>query len=175
MQRLGDLEIMPALNTGVLAPDFTLSTTDGTTIHLQELLKRGPVILAFFKISCPVCQFAFPYYERLAQAHKDSSATFIGISQNGAREAKAFAREYGVRFAIALDNAENHYAVSNAYGLTNVPTLFYIASNGEIEVSSVGWLRGDVDAVSAKLAALRNEPPPTLWRKGEDVPAFRAG
>jgi len=166
---------MPALIAGKIAPDFTLATTDGKSLNLQDLLQLGPVVLAFFKVSCPVCQYAFPMYERMVQAHKDSGATFLGISQNAPKDAKAFAREYGVTFPIAIDNDANHYAVSNAYGLTNVPTLFYIAPDGEIEVSSVGWLKADVDEVNRRLAELRNQQAPTLWRKGEDVPAFRAG
>jgi peroxiredoxin len=165
---------MPALATGTLAPDFTLPTLDGKPLSPHELLKHGPVVLAFFKISCPVCQYALPMYERLAQAHKDTGVTFLGISQNKPSDTKAFVREYGVTFPVALDDADR-YIVSNAYGLTNVPTLFYIAPGGEIEVSSVGWLKADVDEVNAKLAALYHQKPPLLWRKGEDVPAFRAG
>ena len=166
---------MPALVTGELAPDFTLATTDGRKASLYELLQRSPVVLAFFKVSCPVCQYAFPMYERMAQAHKDTGATFLGICQNAAPDAKAFAREYGVTFPIAIDDDANRYAVSNAYGLTNVPTLFYIQPSGETEVSSVGWSKGDVDEINAKLAALHRQEPPTLWRRGEDVPEFRAG
>lgn len=166
---------MSALIAGSTASDFTLPTTDGKSVSLYKLLEQGPVVLAFFKISCPVCQFAFPFYERLAQAHKNTKVSFLGISQNNASDTKAFAREYGVTFPIALDNEANHYAVSNAYGLTNVPTLFFVAPSGEIEVSSVGWSKAEVDEVSAKLAAVRQEHPPTLWRNGEDVPAFRAG
>ena len=166
---------MPALIVGKMAPDFSLHALDGKTVSLHEFLEQGPVVLLFFKVSCPVCQFAFPLYERLAQAHKDSGATVLGVSQNKSSDAKAFAREYGVTFPIALDNDSNHYAVSNAYGLTNVPTLFYIAPSGEIEVSSVGWSKVEGDEVSAKLAALHREQPPLLWRNGEDVPAFRAG
>lgn len=166
---------MQALTTGKTAPEFTLNTTDGKQVVLRELLDRGPVVLAFFKVSCPVCQFAFPLYERMARAHKDSGATFLGVSQNRPSDAKAFAREYGITFPIAIDDDANHYVVSNAYGLTNVPTLFYIAPSGEIEVSSVGWSKAEVDEVSAKLASLRHAQPPLLWRNGEDVPAFRAG
>ncbi|HZD33089.1 MAG TPA: TlpA disulfide reductase family protein [Candidatus Angelobacter sp.] len=166
---------MPALATGNVAPGFTLATTAGKKVSLHEFLRRGPVVLAFFKVSCPVCQFAFPLYERLAQAHKNSSAMFLGISQNNPVQASAFAREYGVTFSIAIDDEANGYTASNAYGLTNVPTLFYIDSSGEIEVSSVGWSKAEVDEVSAKLAELRHTQPPELWRTGEDVPAFRAG
>jgi len=166
---------MPALVTGKIAPHFTLLTTDGKTVKLHELFKHGPIVLVFFKVSCPVCQFAFPLYERLARAHKASGATFVGISQNKSSDAKAFAREYGVTFPIAIDDEANRYVVSNAYGLTNVPTLFYIAPSGEIEVTSVGWSKSELEEVSAKLAALRHVKPPALWRTGEDVPAFRAG
>lgn len=166
---------MAALVTGALAPDFTLPTTDGKQVLLRQLLKQDPVVLAFFKVSCPVCQYAFPLYERMAQANKDSGATFLGISQNGPRDAKAFAREYGITFPIAIDDEANHYAVSNAFGLTNVPTLFYVAPSGEIEVSSVGWSKADVETVNQKLSALRNQTPPALWRKGEAIQDFRAG
>jgi peroxiredoxin len=166
---------MQALTAGTMAPDFTLNTTDGKAVHLQELLQHGPVVLAFFKVSCPVCQFAFPMYERLAQAHEGPVITVLGICQNGATEAKAFAREYGVSFPVMLDNDANYYAVSNAYRITNVPTVFYIAQSGEIEVSSVGWDKADIGEVNAKLSELGHEKPPALWHPGEDVPAFRAG
>jgi peroxiredoxin len=166
---------MSALVTGTLAPDFTLSALDGKHVRLHQLLKHGPVVLAFFKISCPVCQYAFPMYERMARGHKDTKASFLGISQNKPSDAKAFAREYGVTFPIAIDDEANQYAVSNAYGLTNVPTLFYISPDGEIEVSSVGWSKADVDDINTRLAALREQKPPRLWHSGEDVPEFRAG
>jgi peroxiredoxin len=166
---------MAALVTGKLARGFTLTTTEGNTVDLHDLLQKGPVVLAFFKVSCPVCQYAFPMYERMAKAHKETSASFLGISQNKPSDTKAFAREYGVTFPIAIDDGANRYAVSNAYGLTNVPTLFYISMDGEIEVSSVGWSKAEVEMVNQKLAALRNETPPLLWQKGEAVQDFRAG
>ena len=53
-----------------LAPDFTLPTLEGQKVSLKQLLQHGPVVLAFFKVSCPVCQYAFPLYERLSQANK---------------------------------------------------------------------------------------------------------
>jgi peroxiredoxin len=167
---------MPALTTGKLAPDFTLPAIDGESVSLHDLLTNGPVILAFFKVSCPVCQFAFPYYERLARAYSDDkSVTILGICQNNLSDAKAFAREYGVTFPIALDNDANGYAASNAYGLTNVPTLFYIAPSGEIEVSSVGWSKVELDEVNARLSVRRQLAAPTIWKLGEEIPAFRAG
>lgn len=166
---------MATLVTGTIAPDFTLPALDGNAVSLRDLVRRGPVVLAFFKVDCPVCQYAFPLFERLAQANKNVAATILGISQNGRRDADAFRREYGVSFPIAIDDEANHYAVSNAYGLTNVPTLFYIAPSGQIEVSTVGWSRPEVEEVNAKLAALRQQKPSVLWRPGESVQEFRPG
>src|SRR6516162_4782401 len=123
---------MAALSTGVLAPRFTLPTVRGARVSLDEALQKGPVILAFFKISCPVCQYAFPFLERLYQIHQGANITVLGVSQNKLRDTQAFLREYGVTFPVALDDTAK-YPVSNAYGLTNVPTLFYIAPDGEIE------------------------------------------
>jgi peroxiredoxin len=37
---------MPALKDG-LAPDFTLTDTDGNLIHLADLCKKQPVVLVF--------------------------------------------------------------------------------------------------------------------------------
>jgi len=165
---------MTTLPAGDRAPDFTLPTVDGHKFSLQEALAKGPVILAFFKVSCPVCQYAFPFYERMYQANKGSHITFVGVSQDKARETGAFLKEFGVTFPVALDDPAN-YAVSNSYGLTNVPTLFYIDPSGEIEISSVSWSKADVEAVNQRLAALRQQPASVLWRKGEEVRDFRAG
>jgi len=162
------------LTAGVRAPEFSLPTVDGKQVSLQEALNKGPVVLAFFKVSCPVCQYAFPFFERMYQANRDASVTVLGVSQNNARDTALFMKEYGVTFSVALDDPRN-YAVSNAYGLTNVPTLFYIDPSGTIEISSVSWSKTDVEAVNEKLAALRQQPPAVLWRAHEDIRDFRAG
>ena len=59
---------MTALSAGTVAPKFSLPMVDSGSFSLPEALQRGPVLLAFFKISCPVCQFALPFVERLYQA-----------------------------------------------------------------------------------------------------------
>jgi len=165
---------MAALNAGTRAPGFTLSTAQGKQFSLDEALKKGPVVLAFFKISCPVCQYAFPFIERVYRANQGGDVTVLGISQDNARDTKDFLREYGVTFAVALDDPAK-YLVSNAYGLTNVPTLFYIAPDGEVEISSVGWSKADVEAINQKLSEHRKQAAAPLWRKGEDIQDFRAG
>jgi peroxiredoxin len=98
----------------------------------------------------------------------------VGVSQNDAKDTAAFIKEFGVTFPVLLDDTHS-YPVSNAYGLTNVPTIFWIAQDGEIEVSSVGWVKADFEEMSRKMAEAGKIAPAALFKPGEDVRDFRAG
>jgi peroxiredoxin len=165
---------MTALAIGKKAPNFSLRALDGRNFSLQEELARGPVVLAFFKVSCPTCQYAFPFFERLYKAYSHSGVTMVGISQNDAKETAAFIKEFIVTIPVLLDEV-GKYPVSNAYGLTNVPTVFWIAQDGEIEISSVGWVKADFEQINRKLAEAGKAAPALMFRPGEDVRDFRAG
>jgi len=173
---------MAALPAGTKAPDFSLPAVvdrradgkNGGKFSLQSALTQGPVLAAFFKVSCPVCQYTFPFLERIHQAHGDKKITVVGISQNDQRGTSAFLEEYGVSFPTLLDDP-NGYAVSNAYGLTNVPTLFLIRQDGKIEISSVGWVKQEVEDINRKLAAAQQTALPPIFQPGEDIADFRPG
>jgi peroxiredoxin len=168
---------MAALPAGTKAPDFSLpAVANGGKFSLQDALKlkQGPVLAAFFKVSCPTCQYTFPFLERLHQAHGDKKITIVGISQNNEKDTAAFLKEYGVTFQTLLDDP-NGYTVSNAYGLTNVPTLFLIGPDGKIEITSVGWVKPEIEDINRKLAAAQQTQPPPIFKPGEDVRDFRAG
>jgi peroxiredoxin len=141
---------------------------------LSDELASGPVVLAFFKVSCPTCQYSFPFLERLYKAYKDNGVKLVGVSQNDAKETAAFTKEFGVTFPMLLDDTRN-YPVSNAYGLTNVPTVFWIAQDGEIEISSVGWVKADFEQINRKMAEAGKIAPAAIFKSGEDVRDFRAG
>lgn len=165
---------MAALASGTKAPEFELKTADGAKLSLREELAHGPLVLAFFKVSCPTCQYALPFLERLHKAYGNKGVKVFGVSQNDATETKAFAAEFGLTFPLLLDDTRK-YPVSNAYGLTNVPTIFWIAADGEIEVSSVGWVKSDFEQINRKIAEAGRMPVVALFKLGEDVRDFRAG
>jgi peroxiredoxin len=166
---------MPALISGVLAPKFKLPDLKVVQFSLEETLKHGPVLLVFFKISCPTCQFTLPYLERLYQGLNGNSVpAIIGISQNNQQDTAAFLRQYGVTFPVLLDDPRG-YPVSNNYGITSVPTLFYIAQDGTIEISSVGWLRKDLEQITRRVARDAKVANIALFRSGEQIPDLKAG
>src|SRR6266566_9087439 len=80
---------MAALPAGTKAPDFSLPAVssgkdgnkDGGEFSLQAAVKQGPVLAAFFKVSCPTCQYAFPYIERIYKAHGGKKIFFLIIRQ----------------------------------------------------------------------------------------------
>lgn len=155
---------------GNIAPDFSLKGADGKQYSLEELRRNGPVVAAFFKVSCPVCQFTLPFLERL---YKTYGGAFFGISQDDARATKEFAREYGLTFPMAVD--DKGYPVSNAYGLTMVPTILLIDTDGRAKISSMGFDKKELEGVAAELAARRKIAPAALFRPEENVPAHRPG
>ena len=165
---------MAALTAGTKAPEFELKAMDGRRFVLREELARGPIVLAFFKVSCPICQYAFPFLERLERAYGHQGVRLIGVSQDDPRHTADFTKEFGVTFPVLLDEKET-YPVSNAVGLTNVPTIFWIAQDGKIDVSSVGWVKADFTEICSKMAESRKIVPAVVFKPGEDVRDFRAG
>lgn len=175
MSRLLGMEgDMTKINAGNHAPGFTVQGLDGKAVSLDDLLKKGPVVAAFFKISCPVCQFTFPFLERLYK-QSGGGATFVGISQDDAASTKDFARMYGVTFPMALDEKSKGYLASNAYGLSMVPTVFLIDESGMVQVSSMGFARNDLEKIASELADRKNMPRAPLFMANEQVPATRPG
>jgi peroxiredoxin len=164
-----------AIPCGKTAPDFALTGTDGKSFILSDLLTRGPAVLFFFKVSCPVCQFAFPYFERLWQLHKTEPCTFLGISQDNKADTEKFIKQFGITFPVALDDPQR-YIASNNYKLTNVPTTYFVNRSCEIEVSSVGWMRDDLEQINLKLSMTNPAQQQfALFKPGEQIDSFKAG
>jgi peroxiredoxin len=163
-----------ALIAGTRAPLFQLPAMDGSNFSLAEALARGPVLAIFFKASCPVCQYAFPYFERIYKTYESPKLTIVGISQNDSKDTTAFLKKYGVTFPVLLDDPKT-YPASNAYGLTNVPTAFWISEDGTIEISSVGWSRQEFEEMARKAASATGDAPHPIFQPTEKIADFRPG
>lgn len=150
---------------GTPAPAFHLELLSGGATTLAEILAGGPALLAFFKISCPVCQMTFPFLERI---HAAGTVRIFGISQNDAADTREFNREFGVTFPTLLDSEESGFPASNAYGISSVPTLFLVAPDGAISHVIEGWRKKEMEGLAGRTRA-------SLFRPGEYVPEWKAG
>jgi peroxiredoxin len=161
------------LGNGLPAPDFSLTALDGKEYSLASLLQRGPVVIAFFKISCPVCQFTLPFIQRIADHFAGKNVCVMGVSQDDVRDTKEFNREFGVKLPTLVDR--KGYPVSSAYRLTNVPTIFLVAPDGKITTNCTGFDKAVLEQIAGALAEHEKISATPLFRKDEAVPAFKPG
>ena len=155
----------PLLDPGLPAPGFQLSRLEGGDATLAEWTARGRVLLAFFKVTCPVCQMTMPFLERL---HASGKLAVCGISQHGARDTREFNQYYGVTFDTLLDSEDEGYPASNAYGISSVPTMFLVEPDGKISRVIEGWSKADMEALASAAGV-------SLFRREDNVPAWKAG
>jgi peroxiredoxin len=154
-----------SVSSGAKAPQFRLTGLDGSTRTLEDILAGGPALLAFYKISCPVCQLTAPYLERLAL---NNAVQVIGISQDDAHATRGFTERFGVTFPTLLDLSSEDYPASNAYGITSVPSLFLLERDGTILRAFNGFSKRDFEEIGARAGI-------TPFGPDDHVPEWRAG
>jgi peroxiredoxin len=150
------------LAVGDRAPGFALTDLEGGRKSLEDLAANGPVLLAFFKVSCPVCQFTFPFLERFHQG----KANVVGISQDDAGLTRGFNEEFGITFQVLIDSTG--YPASNGFGISHVPSLFVVEQDGTVSWALDGFNKREL----ADLGARFNVKP---FHPTDYVPEWKAG
>ena len=153
------------LGVGAACSSFELKSTSGGSESSRKILEKSPALLFFFKVSCPVCQMTAPYIDRLAAG---GAVQVIGISQDDTDSTRVFNGRYGVTFPVLLDESRVGYPVSNYFGISTVPSLFLVETDGTISTAFSGFSKLDLEALGERMSV-----PPFL--PDEKVPAFRAG
>jgi peroxiredoxin len=153
------------VEVGAQAPPFRLTGLDESARSLDEILAGGPALLAFYKISCPVCQLTAPYLQRLAAS---KAIQVIGISQDDAGATRGFMQRFGVTFPTLLDLSSLDYPASNAYGITSVPSLFLLERDGAIARAFNGFSKRDLEEIGVRAGVSPFGP-------DDQVPEWKAG
>ena len=166
---MGSAKQQRTLEAGARAPEFDLPTLEGKgSQSLGAALASGSVLLAFFKVSCPTCQLTLPFIERMYKGAKNGVTRMFAVSQDNAADTREFNQELGITMPTLLDLEQKGYPASNAYGLTNVPSLFLVEPSGKISWSLIGFHKKDVEALGVKLGV-------NPFRPGENVPEMKGG
>jgi len=121
------------------APDFTLRTTDGSNMRLQE--QRGRVVMVnFWATWCGPCKQEMPHLNRLYEKYRSSGFMLLGVNvDEDARNATSTAAKLGVTFPVLLD-AEKR--VSRLYDLTTMPSTVIIDRDGRVRHLHRGYREG---------------------------------
>ena len=104
-----------AIVMGKKAPDFTLESFKDGQFSLKETLKKGPVVLTFYRGGwCPYCNLQLKAYEARYQDFVKAGATIIAISPEKPSNAKETADTNKVSFDLLYDQDNR---VARRFGL----------------------------------------------------------
>jgi peroxiredoxin len=166
---------MVALSVGAQAPDFTLSGIDGKQYSLSAALEQGPLLAVFIKTTCPVCDLAMPYLNRLTEAYGAQGWQIWVISQDDQQTSRRYAQSFGATFPLVVDDPADGWTVSHAYDPPATPTLFLIGADGQVEFSGQGFSKADLNGVSERIAGHLGVQPAVVAERDDGNPDLRPG
>ena len=160
------------LAPGDSAPDFSLRRLDGTDWRLDEEAARGPLLITFIETDCPTCRLTVPYLKRLAEVLGPNGHRVVAVSQDGAQETRELVEAYDLSFPVLLDMDLD---VSRSYDPLSVPALFLVGDGGRIELSEVGFHKGDLNSAAEKMLSGLGLPVRTVADLDDGAPLMKPG
>ena len=125
------------MNTGDIAPDFTLPDQSGISLTLSELVTHGPVVLFFYPAAMTTgCTKESCYFRDLAAEFKAVGAQRIGISMDSVAKQNEFADKNKLDYPLLADvggHVARAYGVKRAIGILKLRrTTFVIGADRKI-------------------------------------------
>lgn len=152
------------LASGSPVPKFLLTSLTGEQCDLKSLSHGGPLLLAIYRSSCPVCQLTLPFLDRIAKG----SLRVVAVSQDDDRDTRRFMEKYQLSLPVVLDRAKDRYPASNSLGITNVPSLFLIEADGTVSLAGAGFRKHEIEALGKRSGV-------EAFKPDENVPEWKAG
>ena len=104
-----------ALKAGDAAPEFILNDPDGKPVSSTELLKRGALVISFYRgVWCPYCNLELTALEEALPSFKAEGANLVAISPQNAANSRKSVRTNKLSFPILSDT---HNDVAAAFGI----------------------------------------------------------
>jgi peroxiredoxin len=93
-----------ALKVGDRAPDIVLGNARGKTIDVGQLLKKGPVIVTFYRGGwCPYCNLELRAFQRVLPDIKAAGASLVAISPEKPDDTLSTAEKNKLSFEVLSD------------------------------------------------------------------------
>jgi peroxiredoxin len=104
-----------ALKAGDQAPAIVLTNAKGSVVDVRSLLKRGPVIVTFYRGGwCPYCNFELRAYQQILAKIEAAGAALVAISPEKPDDTLSTAEKNELRFEVLSDVGQK---VGRAFGL----------------------------------------------------------
>jgi thiol-disulfide isomerase/thioredoxin len=138
-----------ASQAGGRAPSFALSTLEGSQAALSGFRGR-PLLINFWASYCLPCQLEMPLLQRMAEQHPQLVVLLID-ERDSTLAARNLISKLHIRSMVLLDTEGR---VGDVYGITGIPTTFFVYADGTIEGRYVGQtneqiLKSHISAISA--------------------------
>ena len=120
------------INIGNLAPDFTLTSLAGKSVHLKDYRGKKPVYIVFWATWCPACLRGInPLKEAYRDLDKEKIELLsIDIGVRESREKlKLYKEKYSIPYPVLFDEGG---VVSRSYTVLGIPTHILIDREGII-------------------------------------------
>jgi peroxiredoxin len=131
------------LKVGDKAPDFTLPSTEGGSVHIADFIGKSTVVLAFFPAAFTGGWTAeMKAYQAGMQHFQETGAKVFGISTDNTPSQKAFAQQLNLTFPLLSDfldrNVSQKYGVYIAKAGVAGRVTFVIDTDGKIDTIESG-------------------------------------
>jgi len=104
-----------ALNTGDMAPDFSLTNAMGQNVELSEKLKEGPVVLVWYRGGwCPYCNITLHYLQEKLPEFKAAGAQLIALTPEVPDSSLSTSEKHELQFDVLSDLGNK---VAREYGI----------------------------------------------------------
>lgn len=104
-----------ALKVGDLAPVFSLTDPDGVTVSSGELLKKGPLVVSFYRgVWCPYCNMDLQALQAELPQINALGANLVAVSPQTASNSRKSTRQNNLTFPVLNDT---HNDVAAAFGV----------------------------------------------------------
>jgi thiol-disulfide isomerase/thioredoxin len=124
------------LTKGEPTPPFALGTLGGPPIALPADLRGQVVAVRFWADWCPFCESEMRSIEPVYQRYRDQGLRLLAINVRQDREtAAAFVEPLGISYEVLLDPDG---AVARSYGVSGLPTTFFLDRQGRLAVRILG-------------------------------------
>lgn len=140
-----------------VAPDFELFDIDDNLLSLDSLVARGPVLIAFWSLSCKMCIKELDAMRPFFDEMDSLNVTVLAVSQDKARsvpKVKPFVSSHNWNYVVALDS-EN--MMRDLYHVQAMPTSFIIDQNKDIVFTHQGYKPGDEELIVNTIRGLFSE------------------